>query len=249
MNRKEEVWKDIPGYEGYYQASNLGRVRSLDRTVTYSNGRESFYKGKIIKGGVNKGYKQTTLSSDGIGRNFKFSQLAAMTFLGHEPNGHELVIDHVNGDKSDDRVENLQIVTHRANSSTCFRSDRDSFSSEYAGVNWEKKLSKWRARIYHDEVHTHLGRYDTELEASNAYQEALSKVKDGSFNPDDYKPKFTSEYRGVTFYKATNKWVAQIRINGKNKYLGLFKTELEAHNAYQNVLKDITTQTTLTNSK
>ena len=44
-----EVWKDIPNYEGYYQVSSLGRVKSLDRIITYSNGKEVYTKGKIIK--------------------------------------------------------------------------------------------------------------------------------------------------------------------------------------------------------
>jgi len=251
MSEKEvEIWKDIPDYEGYYQASNLGRIRSLDRTVPYRNRYERFYKGRIKKVNVrNKGYKIYTLNINGVYRTFLGSQLVAMAFLGHEPDGHKLVVDHINGDRSDDRVDNLRIVSHRANTSTCFRSDRDSLGSEYIGVHWHKKTSKWQSKIKHNGADVHLGCYDTEIEASNAYQEALSKVKDGSFNSDDYKPKFASEYKGVSFYKRDNKWVAQIRINGKNKYLGLFKTELEAHNAYQNALKDITTQTTPANSK
>ena len=238
MSEIKEIWKDIPNYEGYYQASNLGRVRSLDRTVTYSNGRKRFCKGKIIKGSVNKGYRQTTLKKNNIGRTFMFSRLVAMAFLGHKPNGHELVVDHINGDKSDDRVDNLRLVTQRANASTCFRSNKGSFSSEYIGVDWHKKVSKWRTRIKHNGANVHLGYYDTEIEASNAYQEALSKVKDGSFNSDDYKPKFTSECRGVTFHKATNKWQAQIMINGKRKYLGLFPTDTLAHQAYLKAKKE-----------
>ena len=234
-----EIWKDIPNYEGYYQASNLGRVRSLDRIVTFSNGRKQFYKGKLIKGSVNNGYRQTALSSGGIGRNFKFSQLVAITFLGHEPNGHELVIDHVNGDKSDDRVKNLRIVTQRANTSTCFRSDKDSLSSEYAGVYWNEKVSKWQSQIQHDGAKIYLGLYNTEVEASTAYQSALSKIKDGSFNYDDYKPKWTSKYKGVYFAKSKNKWKAYIKINGKQKHLGYFLTELEAHQAYQSKLKEL----------
>ena len=202
---KNEEWRDIPEYEGYYQASNLGRVKSLDRTVLTSNGHDRFYKGRIIEGNVQKGYRQTALSSDGIGRTFMFSQLVAMAFLEHETNGHDLVIDHINGDKSDNRVENLRIVTQRENSSTCFRPDEESFSSQYVGVNWNKKSSKWKAQIWHNGVSTFLGYYDTEIEASTAYQSALSKINDGSFNHNDYRPIFTSEYKGVTFQKATNK--------------------------------------------
>lgn len=238
MNVKE-VWRDIPGYEGYYQASNLGRVRSLDRTILTTNGQERFYKGKIKKGSVNnKGYTQYSLNINGIGRNFMRSQIISMTFLGHEPNGHKLVVDHIDGDISDDRVENLRIVTQRANTSTCFRSDEDSLSSEYAGVYWNKNTSKWMARIYHEGVRLYLGLYNTEVEASNSYQSALSKIKDGSFNPNDYKPEFSSQYKGVVFDKNRGKWMARITVNGKKKHLGRFNTEIEAHNAYQKALKE-----------
>lgn len=234
MNVKEvEIWKDIPGYEGYYQASDLGRVRSLDRTILTINGQERFYKGRIIKGDLNEnGYRRTTLKKNNIGRTFMFSQLVAMTFLGHKPNGITMVVDHINGDVANDRLDNLMVVTNRANASTCFRSDRSSLSSEYVGVSWSKWASRWKANIYYNGVHVGLGSYDTEIEASKAYQLALSKIKDGSFNHNDYKPKYTSKYKGVSFKKANNKWQANIKINGKQKYLGLFPTELLAHNAY-----------------
>ena len=49
MTEKKEIWKDVPGYENYYQASNLGRVRSLDRTITNNNGVKKVYKGKVLK--------------------------------------------------------------------------------------------------------------------------------------------------------------------------------------------------------
>jgi len=239
MSEIKEVWRDIPDYEGYYQVSDLGRIRSLDRTVLTTNGQDRFYKGRIIKGNVDKdGYRRTTLKKNNIGRTFKFSQLVAMAFLGHEPNGHTLIVDHINGDRSNDRVNNLRVVTNRANTTTCFRSDRDSFSSRYVGVNWDKKTSKWRALIYHDGVSTFLGLYNTELEAYNAYQSALSKIKDGSFNHNDYKPRYTSKYKGVSFKKANNKWVAHIRINGKQKYIGYFRTEIEAYQAYLKAEKE-----------
>ncbi len=250
MKDKKEIWKDIPNFEGSYQVSNLGNLRSLDRTVPYRNRYERFYKGRIKKTTVsNKGYKQYTLNINGVYKTFQGSQLVAMTFLGHKPDGHKLVVDHINGNKSDDRVENIRIVTQRANTSTSFRSDRNSLSSAYVGVYWNENASKWGSRIYNNGMRTHLGYYDAEIEASKAYQLALSKIKDGSFNHNDYNPKWTSEYKGVSFHKASNKWRAEIRINGKNKYLGYFKTELEAHQAYQNALKDITAQTIIANSK
>ena len=90
-NMKEEIWKDVPDYEGYYQASNLGRVRSLDRTVTTKHGVERFYKGRIIEGNIQKGYRRTTLRGNGICGKIMFSQIIAMTFLGHKPDRKSVV--------------------------------------------------------------------------------------------------------------------------------------------------------------
>lgn len=230
---KKEVLKDVKGYEGYYQVSSLGRVRSLDRIITTANGVERFYGGNIIKGSIDKGYRQTTLRGKNIGSTLKISQIVAMAFLNHTPNGHTLVIDHINGDKSDDRLENLRIVTHRANTSTCFRSNKGFFSSKYVGVFWSSRESKWISKIRHNSKEEILGSFDCEVEASNAYKDALLKIKSGVFNSKDYRPKFISKFKGVSFNKKRNKWIAYITVNGKSKYLGSFKTELEAHKTYQ----------------
>ena len=183
LEKEKEIWKDVQGYEGYYQASNLGRVRSLDRMIITKDGRECFYRGSIIKGTLFNGYRQTTLrkGSGSIGKTFKFSQLVAMAFLNHKPNGHELIIDHIDGNRKDDRLNNLRVVTFRENISTCFRSDKKTFSSKYVGVSWSKCASKWVAQIRHNEGVLHLGSFNDEIEASNAYQEALLKIKNGSF--------------------------------------------------------------------
>lgn len=111
-------------------------------------------------------------------------------------------------------------------------------SSQYVGVSFNKHAKKWSARIRSDGKHVHLGYFDDELEASHAYQLALSKLKDGIFNHADYKPKFSSKYKGVSFNKASNKWRACITIKGSKKFLGQFKTEKEAYEAYQKALKE-----------
>ena len=232
--KEKEIWKNIPGYEGYYQASDLGRVRSLDRTVIYKDGRKRFYKGKLIKGRISKGYKYTNVSINNVGRNLLFSQLVAMAFLGHEPNGHTLVIDHIDGDKSDNRLENLRIVTQRENVSTCFRSNKESFTSNYAGVSWDVNTSKWKANIHNEGVNVRLGSFDDEINASSAYEDALDDIAYGVFNPETYKRKC----KGIDFNKTSGKWRARIRINKKRKHIGYFKTEKEAYEAQQKALKE-----------
>lgn len=228
---EKEIWKDVPGYEGYYQVSSLGRVKSLDRTITFSNGVKRYYKGKIVKGSLKKGYRQTTLRINNKGRAFTFSQLVAMAFLNHTPNGHTFIVDHINGVRGDDRVENLRIVTKRDNTSYCFRSDRNILSSKYVGVSWYTNVSKWHAKIEHEKKSFSLGYFDNEIKASNAYQKVLSKIKNGTFNADDYKPKWTSKHKGISLDRKNNVWVAKLTVNRKAKYLGSFSTENEAYQA------------------
>ena len=238
IEKEKEIWKDVPGYKGYYQASDLGRARSLDRVITYKSGASKLLKGRVLTPTMRNGYKKVNLAMKGRKKAFKISQLVAMAFLGHKPDGHKLVVDHINGNKLDNRVENLRIVTNRANVSTCFRTDNGTLSSEYVGVHWDINSLKWRSRIYYDGISIHLGLFDNETDASDAYQKALSKIKNGSFNPNDYKPKYSSKYKGVNFNKASNKWRAHITIKGSRKFLGYFKTEEEAYEAQQKVLKE-----------
>ena len=158
----KEIFKDIPGYEGTYQVSNLGNVKSF-----------KCLKQKLLKPSINDaGYFRVNLTKNKKINTIKIHKLVAITFLNHNSCGHKLVIDHINNIKTDNRLLNLQIVTNRYNSSK------------------------------------------------------------------DRKNK-TSKYIGVSYYKITKKWVSCIYINGKQKHLGFFKNEYDAHLAYQNALKNL----------
>lgn len=111
-------------------------------------------------------------------------------------------------------------------------------SSQYVGVSFNKNAKKWSAKIKAGEKNVHLGYFNDELEASNAYQLALAKVKDGTFNPADYKPKYSSKYNLVSFRKDCMKWRSWINVDGKVRSLGSFKTEEEAYEAQQKALKE-----------
>ena len=228
MKQNREIWVDVPEYKDYYQVSNQGRVRSLDRTVIDSMGRKRFYKGKIIGGSDNgAGYKTLALSRDGKQEKFLIHQVVAMTFLNHTPDGHQLVVDHISGVKADNRVENLRIVSHRDNNSTCYRKDRNSLSSEFVGIY--RFRNKWRAQIQLKNKKIYLGLFNNEEDASDTYQKALGELENGTFKIEDYRASFTSNFKGITFHKTSRKWLCQPTINGKQVYLGLFSTEEEAH--------------------
>lgn len=105
-----EEWRDVTGYEGFYQVSNLGNVRSLDRV---SGGR--VLKGKQMKGKIvrNGGFRQVGLSRDGSCRPFYVHRLVADAFI---PNLDDLPdVHHKNGDPLDNRADNLEWSEHETN--------------------------------------------------------------------------------------------------------------------------------------
>ena len=172
----EEIWKDIPEYEGLYQVSNLGRVKSLPKEWIIGGGGVRRHSGKILKSCSNSsGYLMVCLCKNSKCKNFWIHQLVAVIFLNHTPCGLKLVVDHINDNKLDNRVENLQIVTQRYN--TC--KTQGKYSSQYKGVcvYLYKGRKKWRAQIVINKKAKHLGYFTDEYEAHLAYQNALKQVQ------------------------------------------------------------------------
>ena len=99
-------------------------------------------------------------------------QLVAIAFLGHKPDGYILVVDHINDIKTDNRVENLQIVTARFN---VYKTQKK-YSSQYKGVCWHKYTKKWQASIYINGKIKYLGLFIDENEAHLTYQNALKNI-------------------------------------------------------------------------
>lgn len=156
----EEIWKDIPDYEGLYQASNSGQIKSLKNNV-------------ILKQFDNKyGYLIISLYNKGIRKTYKVHKIIAIVFLNHKPDGLNLVINHKNLIKHDNRSINLEIITNRDNSNMLHIKS----SSKYIGASFHKKSNKWEAKIMINKKQKYLGLFDSEIEASNAYQKVLSAI-------------------------------------------------------------------------
>lgn len=231
----KEIFKDIPGYEGSYQVSNKGRVKSLSRKIW----RGKFWfksKDKILNGCINDaGYIAVGLSLNKVSKKIYIHQLVAITFLNYKPDGtRELCVDHRNNISIENKLENLQIITSRENSSK----DKKGYTSKYIGVHWCTSIKKYKSQIVFNKKDIHIGCFDDELEASRYYQNAVKAIENGE-EIVLKRRKFTSKYKGVHLYKPSKKWKSYYRINGEQKYLGTFDTELEASNAYQNKLKQL----------
>lgn len=175
MKEKEEIWKDIPGYEGRYQVSDIGRVKSLTYEFYTKTGKIATKNGKLRLASISKvGYPCVTLKINQIGRTYPIHVLVAISFLGHQPNGTTIVVNHKSGDKLDNRLSNLELVTHRDNTSVCHRNFKRPLYSEHPGVTFDKKDGTWKARIQLNKKNIHIGTFKTEINAANAYQNALS---------------------------------------------------------------------------
>lgn len=104
---EDEVWKDVKGYEGFYQVSDKGRIRSVDRMIEYKDGAKHFWSGRVLKLSRNKnGYYTITLYKEGAENGYGVHRLVAQAFI---PNLDNLPqVNHKNEVKTDNRAENLE---------------------------------------------------------------------------------------------------------------------------------------------
>jgi|DEB0MinimDraft_10_1074344.scaffolds.fasta_scaffold02223_4 hypothetical protein len=146
-----ENWKDIEGFEGCYQVSDLGRVRSLDRMVPYKiKGEFRISKGKVLKSCPNsQGYCVNVLTKENVRTTFMTHNLVAHHFLGERPNN--LVIDHLDGNPRNNRADNLEYVSFAEN---VWRgksgSKRKGKASKHRFITYSKNRvgkKKWCAQI------------------------------------------------------------------------------------------------------
>ncbi len=103
-----EIWKPVAGYEGLYEVSDLGRVRSLDRLVVEKSGKRRPVKGRILRPGVSRssGRRSVALRPRGPAPTRRVYELVLEAFVGPRPPG--MVACHNNGDAGDDRLANLR---------------------------------------------------------------------------------------------------------------------------------------------
>jgi hypothetical protein len=172
----QEQWKPVVGYEGLYEVSNFGRIFSLPKEWIGSKGCKRKHNGKLLSISYsNKAYARVLLCNKGTNKTREIHQLVAEAFLGHVPCGYKLVVDHIDNDKLNNRVNNLQLISQRENSSKNVINK----TSKYTGVYFDKSRNKYVSKIQIKGKNIFIGRFDCELKAHLAYQNKLKEIQNG----------------------------------------------------------------------
>lgn len=167
-----EIWKPVKNFEGYYEVSNLGRVKGLERIVL-KGGKNNFLKKELIlKPSITSKYLAVSLLKNRIRKTKRIHQLVAESFLNHTPNYHKLVVNHIDSNRLNNHIDNLEIVTPRVNISKRVYNK----TSKYVGVHYSSNSKKWIANIFINKKGNYLGIFKTEEEASNAYINKLNSL-------------------------------------------------------------------------
>lgn len=172
----QEIWKDIPNYEGY-QVSNLGRVRTYNK-ITYKQGIERHWKNRILK---YKGKTYTTgyrvdLWKNGKPKTLLVARLVAFTFNNEDIDNHKLTVDHIDGNRFNNHLDNLELVSLAENIKRGF---------ENGLYNFQKKVKIIDKKTKKEIIFNNLSKGSQYMYYNKRY--LSSKIKKNIFENDKYK--------------------------------------------------------------
>lgn len=243
---ENEVWIDVVDYEGLYKVSDLGRVKTLNYR---KSGNE-----QILKRSICNGYSQVRLSKNGKQKTISIHRLSIQAFCPKEfqkciNHPRYWVVDHKDNDRSNNRLNNLQVITQRENSTG--KKPKFNTTSKYVGVSYVKGANKWSAIISIVGKRKVLGHFDTEIEAHHAYEKALNMYNNGDLSFLKKKPKLKrkraskKESKKISIFKLSDwkseKWKVTITIDGVKNNIGFYKTYKDANDIRKNAKELITT--------
>ena len=172
----EEIWKDIPNYNGY-QVSNLGRVRTYNK-ITYKQGIKRKWKNRILKykgKTYNTGYR-VDLWKDGKSKTFLVARLVAFTFYNEDINNHKLTVDHIDGNRFNNNIDNLELVSLAENIKRGF---------ETGLYSCQKRIKIINKKTKEKNIFNSLSKGSQYINYNKGY--LSEKIKKNIFENDDYK--------------------------------------------------------------
>ena len=162
-----EIWKYVSGFDGLYQVSNLGNIKSMPRNGT-SN------KERILKKRKDKdGYELITLCKNNKTTTHKVHRLVASCFINNDNNYPD--IDHIDGIRANNSADNLRWCTRRQNM-IWSREKCTTKTSKYVGVSYIKSRNRWSAYIKVNNKAKTIGWFDNEEDARQAYLKEYNKL-------------------------------------------------------------------------
>ena len=179
----KEIWKDIKDYEGLYQISSLGNIRSLNRIIKDKN-KTYLLHGKILKLGIRNKYKVINLHKNNIRKSFQVHRLVAEAFI---PNPDNLaIVNHIDEDPINNNVENLEWCSQKHNVNHSKHKMYHTKNAKLSNITNEKyinvKNNKYRVKIKQIKIES----YFNNLQDAILYRDLMLEVLD-----EYYKRKIT----------------------------------------------------------
>jgi len=156
-----EIWKDIEGFDGKYKISNCGNVFSNVKGCELKQSKEKYRRVGLVD--IHNKQKHISVHS-----------LVWDHFGKGKRNGMLIQVDHIDKNKYNNHIDNLQLLTNRENTSRSI--DKSKTASKYIGVYWHKKNKKWISSININGDRINIGSFDDEYEAHLAYQKELRRL-------------------------------------------------------------------------
>jgi hypothetical protein len=215
----EERWRPVPGWESGYEVSDLGRVRSKNRLIQFTDGRKRRYPGHLLSPGtVGRGYRSVTLCSGALHVSAYVHRLVYSAFKGSIPSDKEL--DHKDRDRGNNRASNLRLAEHPDNAANRISS----------GVRLCRRSKRWTSSIYRKGIFYNLGAYVTRKEARHVFESAqylllrrFSPTGMVNIHPRVYhylRDRSKDRTKGVCSIEGRGTWMAYVDIDKGRYYLG-----------------------------